>query len=139
MTPTATMPTRSAQAWASRLDATALSALLGKMRQWGTFDGDAPLEDICDALDDVPPRKDNLAVLAQRLHEHLIQLADIAAASPASHKGSSDNPLAGQHAIPRTGTAGRRQAGRRAPAPHGLDRQRAPRSTGRGKRLNEAT
>ncbi|MFD7505417.1 DUF6415 family natural product biosynthesis protein [Streptomyces sp. NPDC059850] len=63
---------------AKRLETAAVQAALTKIRAWNPYDGDAWLDDVADALDDVPPAEDAADELAQRLRGYLMQLVGIA-------------------------------------------------------------
>ncbi|CAM5236406.1 DUF6415 family natural product biosynthesis protein [Streptomyces griseomycini] len=80
--------------WTPPLDAQALTGVLEKVRQWTPFDGGALLDDIATALDDVAPSGAGLEGLAQRLHEHLTRLVDIAIATEAAHEDHEAGRLA---------------------------------------------
>ncbi|MHB9862004.1 DUF6415 family natural product biosynthesis protein [Streptomyces sp. YIM S03343] len=53
------------------------------------YDGDAVLDDVADALDEVPPAEDHVGELAQSLHEHLMRLVNIALAAEAQEDAAT--------------------------------------------------
>ncbi|MFF8196685.1 DUF6415 family natural product biosynthesis protein [Streptomyces bobili] len=57
--------------------------MLSKLRTWQAFDGDALLDDVATALDDVPPAEQDVEEVAQRLRGHLMRLVNIAIAAEA--------------------------------------------------------
>lgn len=69
--------------WSPPLDAAALIQVMKKIQTWEPLNGDALLDDVATALDDLPPREDEALELAQRLDGHLTRLTDIAVASRA--------------------------------------------------------
>ncbi|MER6789861.1 DUF6415 family natural product biosynthesis protein [Streptomyces sp. NPDC000658] len=69
--------------WAPANEET-LTTLLAAVRQWRPFDGDALLDDVGAALDDVMPGEDDVEDIAERLRGHLMQLVDIALAGEAN-------------------------------------------------------
>lgn len=71
--------------WSPPLDAAALTRVLAKIQTWEPLDGDALLDDVATALDDLPPGECEARELEQRLDGHLARLTDIAIASRADH------------------------------------------------------
>lgn len=71
--------------WRPPLDAAALTEMLAKIENWEPLDGDALLDDVATALDDLPPGESEALELARRLDGHLARLTDIAFASRADH------------------------------------------------------
>lgn len=72
--------------WRPPLDSEALNELLGNLQTWQPLDGDALLEDVADALDDLLPCVEGTAELTQRLHGHLTRLTEIAVAAGADQR-----------------------------------------------------
>lgn len=73
----------SAGRWGRPLDVETLGAVLTKLRSWQPLDGDALLDDVADALDDLPPGQAAMGRLVQRLRGHLTRLTEIAVAAKA--------------------------------------------------------
>ncbi|WP_233646830.1 DUF6415 family natural product biosynthesis protein [Streptomyces sp. BSE6.1] len=90
MTGTATVRRpRPVPRWNPPLDADDLAAVLARLQGWRPYDGEALLDDVGDALDDVIPADDAVADIAARLDAHLVQLVDIAVASEAADKDAT--------------------------------------------------
>ncbi|MFI5814876.1 DUF6415 family natural product biosynthesis protein [Streptomyces sp. NPDC051643] len=70
-------------AWAPPLGRAALAELLEAVQRWEPYDGDALLDDVAAALDDVAPPAADVEGLAVRLDRHLVQLVNIAAVAEA--------------------------------------------------------
>ncbi|MEU9523279.1 DUF6415 family natural product biosynthesis protein [Streptomyces sp. NPDC048224] len=84
---------RPATGWTPPLDTDGLATVLARLQDWRPFDGEALLDDVGDALDDVAPDTGTAAVLVGRLHAHLMQLVAIAVASEAADQ---DAPVRAQ-------------------------------------------
>lgn len=76
----------SAVRWRPPLDTEALGELLTKLRSWQPLDDDALLDDVADALDDIPPDEAGTAELVQRLGGHITRLTEIAVAASADQR-----------------------------------------------------
>ncbi|MFE0865957.1 DUF6415 family natural product biosynthesis protein [Streptomyces rochei] len=72
--------------WTPPLESSELAGVLARLQQWTPFDGDAVLEDVGVALDDVAPREEEVEACAARLDGHLAKLVDIAVASGAGQE-----------------------------------------------------
>ncbi|MGW0628505.1 DUF6415 family natural product biosynthesis protein [Streptomyces sp. NPDC002758] len=81
--------TRPVQRWTPPLDAEGLAAVLAKFREWEAFDGEALLDDVAVALDDVVPAEELVDELAQRLRGHLMRLVSIAVAAEAEEDAAT--------------------------------------------------
>ncbi|MFF8638951.1 DUF6415 family natural product biosynthesis protein [Streptomyces pilosus] len=68
--------------WTPSLSTGEISIVLDRLRGWAAFDGEVLLDDVADALDDVPPQ--DTEEIAQRLRGHLARLATIAVATEAA-------------------------------------------------------
>ncbi|MEU9779152.1 DUF6415 family natural product biosynthesis protein [Streptomyces sp. NPDC047968] len=66
--------------WEPPLDAETLAGALDRLRSWTPLDGDALLDDVATALDDVPPDEAEAGRITGRLQDQLTQLLNIAAA-----------------------------------------------------------
>ncbi|CAM5515909.1 hypothetical protein STENM223S_03192 [Streptomyces tendae] len=77
---------RPATRWTPPLDANSLITVLARLQGWRPFDGEALLDAVGDALDDVAPDTGTAAALVGRLRAHLVQLVDIAVASEAAEQ-----------------------------------------------------
>ncbi|MEV0982129.1 DUF6415 family natural product biosynthesis protein [Streptomyces sp. NPDC049915] len=64
----------------------ALEQTLAKLRAWTPYDGDVWLDDVADALDDVPPAEEDIEELAQRLRGYLMQFVSIAVSREAEQR-----------------------------------------------------
>ncbi|MFF8399833.1 DUF6415 family natural product biosynthesis protein [Streptomyces sp. NPDC016172] len=71
----------------------AVEEALAKIRAWNPYDGDAWLDDVADALDDVPPAEDKVDDLALCLRGHLMQLVSIAISREADKRDERVTPL----------------------------------------------
>ncbi|GGV57899.1 hypothetical protein GCM10010294_04990 [Streptomyces griseoloalbus] len=60
-----------------------LATVLNRLRGWTAFDGDALLDDVALALDDVAPAEEVTQEIAQRFLGHLMRLVNIAIAAEA--------------------------------------------------------
>lgn len=69
--------------WTPPLSRGELATVLDRLRGWTVFDGDAVLDDVASALDDVPPAEEDTEELAERLRGHLARLVNIALAAEA--------------------------------------------------------
>jgi hypothetical protein len=69
--------------WSPPLEGEVLGELLTKLRNWQPLDGEALLDDVAAALDDIHPDEAGTAELVQRLCGHLARLTDIAVAAKA--------------------------------------------------------
>lgn len=67
--------------WEPPLDADSLAGVLDRLRSWTPLDGNALLDDVATALDDVPPAEAEAVRLTARLQGQLAQLLDIAVAA----------------------------------------------------------
>ncbi|MFJ6636733.1 DUF6415 family natural product biosynthesis protein [Streptomyces sp. NPDC091376] len=75
-----------AGAWTPPLDAEGLAHVIACLRGWQAFDGEALLDDVADALDDVVPAEADVDDLAERLRGHLMRLVNIAVANEAEQR-----------------------------------------------------
>ncbi|MGW0332262.1 DUF6415 family natural product biosynthesis protein [Streptomyces sp. NPDC003011] len=80
---TTVSPDRVVAVWQPPMDGDALGTVLEKLRAWQPFDGDAWLDDVADALDEVAPSEDATDELVQRLRRYLMQLVSIAISAKA--------------------------------------------------------
>ncbi|MEV3853055.1 DUF6415 family natural product biosynthesis protein [Streptomyces sp. NPDC050095] len=81
-----TRPRPAPERWSPPHDADQLRAFADRLRVWQPVDVDALLDDVADALDDVPPAAMYLPDLIRRLHAGLDQLMNIAVANEAGAK-----------------------------------------------------
>ncbi|PCG85477.1 hypothetical protein CIB93_14075 [Streptomyces sp. WZ.A104] len=72
--------------WEPPLDADSLAGVLDRLRSWTPLDGDALLDDVATALDDVPPAEAEAVRLTARLQGQLAQLLDIAVAAESGRR-----------------------------------------------------
>ncbi|MFF8574007.1 DUF6415 family natural product biosynthesis protein [Streptomyces sp. NPDC015408] len=82
-------PPRPTAVWRPPLDADGLATVLARLQVWQPYDGEALLDDVGDALDDVVPADGAVADIVARLDAHLVQLVDIAVASEAVDKDAT--------------------------------------------------
>ncbi|WP_193511113.1 DUF6415 family natural product biosynthesis protein [Streptomyces griseoloalbus] len=73
----------SAPQWTPPLSGGELATVLNRLRGWTAFDGDALLDDVALALDDVAPAEEVTQEIAQRFLGHLMRLVNIAIAAEA--------------------------------------------------------
>ncbi|MFF4543646.1 DUF6415 family natural product biosynthesis protein [Streptomyces sp. NPDC001406] len=81
-----TRPRPAPEPWTPPHDADVLAAFAGRLKVWKPLDVEALLDDVADALDDLPPTAMDVPDLLQRLQAHLGQLATISIANEASEK-----------------------------------------------------
>ncbi|WP_367435264.1 DUF6415 family natural product biosynthesis protein [Streptomyces celluloflavus] len=77
---------RPSETWKPPLDAEALTRVLDHLLGWTPLDSEALLDDVADAQDDLPPGREEMPDLVQRLNAHLKRLEDIAITSEASQR-----------------------------------------------------
>jgi septation ring formation regulator EzrA len=80
---------RPVPAWTPPLDSAALARLLEQFHAWQAYDGNALLDDVADALDDVMPADEHIGELTQRLRGHLMRLVNIALAAEAGEDAAT--------------------------------------------------
>uniref|UniRef100_A0AAU1I9P0 DUF6415 family natural product biosynthesis protein n=1 Tax=Streptomyces sp. NBC_00180 TaxID=2903632 RepID=A0AAU1I9P0_9ACTN len=108
------------------LDREALTLLLGKVRTWQAFDGEALLDDVAAVLDDVIPAEEHVDELTERLLGHLMRLVTIAVAAEEEQRDAATARLKDQaRTLSCEKVPGGPLQGRGAPAPNRLDHQRA--------------
>ncbi|GAU70594.1 hypothetical protein SSP35_20_00900 [Streptomyces sp. NBRC 110611] len=81
-----TRPSRDLEPWKPPHSAGELIGILGRLRGWTPFDVGSLLDDVAEALDDLPPTAMDMPTLLRRLHAHLSQLATISIANEANEK-----------------------------------------------------
>ncbi|WP_406471986.1 DUF6415 family natural product biosynthesis protein (plasmid) [Streptomyces hirsutus] len=81
--------TRPVPRWTPPLSGDELATVLDKIRTWQAFDGDALLNDVAAALDDVPPAEEDVEEIAQQLRSHLMRLVTIAIAAEAEQDATA--------------------------------------------------
>ncbi|MGW9030523.1 DUF6415 family natural product biosynthesis protein [Streptomyces sp. NPDC055722] len=74
---------RPGSTWPPPLDSEVLASLLTKIHKWEAHDGEALLDDVGAALDEVIPGGEYVEDLARRLRGHLQRLVHIAVATEA--------------------------------------------------------
>ncbi|GAB2788236.1 hypothetical protein GCM10027073_20590 [Streptomyces chlorus] len=84
---------RPVEQWKPPLPHDQLTTVLDKLRAWRPFDGDALLDDVAAALDDVVPTEEDVAEIAERLRGHLMQLVDIALAAEEDQRDTTSAQL----------------------------------------------
>ncbi|GAB2451592.1 DUF6415 family natural product biosynthesis protein [Streptomyces incanus] len=84
---------RPVEPWKPPLPRDQLTTVLDKLRAWRPFDGDALLDDVAAALDDVVPTEEDVAEIAERLRGHLMQLVDIALAAEEDQRDTTSAQL----------------------------------------------
>ncbi|WP_222851815.1 DUF6415 family natural product biosynthesis protein [Phytoactinopolyspora mesophila] len=104
--------------WEPPADAELLGELLSKLRSWQPLDGEAVLDDIAAALDDMTPDEAEIAELVQRLCGHLARLTAIAVAAKADQRDAPTAALVQRGRVLRSVDV----AGDRAVATHHLRR-----------------
>ncbi|NDL61128.1 hypothetical protein F7O44_29080 [Phytoactinopolyspora sp. XMNu-373] len=92
--------------------------MLSKLRSWQPLDGEAVLDDIAAALDDMTPDEAEIAELVQRLCGHLARLTAIAVAAKADQRDAPTAALVQRGRVLRSVDV----AGDRAVATHHLRR-----------------
>lgn len=85
--------TRPAKPWTPPLEREALATVLVKIREWQVFDGDALLDDVAVALDEVTPAEEYVEDIARRLRGHLMRLVSIAVATEAEQRDEETTRL----------------------------------------------
>ncbi|MFI1201642.1 DUF6415 family natural product biosynthesis protein [Streptomyces sp. NPDC020883] len=81
-----THPSPGPEPWTPPHGAAELTGILSRLRGWRPFNVGALLDDVADALDDLPPTAMDMPDLLQRLHAHFGQLSTISIANKASEK-----------------------------------------------------
>ncbi|MER6113206.1 DUF6415 family natural product biosynthesis protein [Streptomyces hirsutus] len=79
--------------WVPPLPYDELETLRNKIRAWRPFDGEALLDDVAVALDDVLPAEEDIEEIAQRLRGHLTQLVTIALAAEEDQRDATSAQL----------------------------------------------
>ncbi|MEV6590961.1 DUF6415 family natural product biosynthesis protein [Streptomyces acidicola] len=72
--------------WTPPLEREALATVLVKIREWQVFDGEALLDDVAVALDEVTQAEEDVEDIAWRLRGHLTRLVNIAVAAEAERR-----------------------------------------------------
>ncbi|MFD0229293.1 DUF6415 family natural product biosynthesis protein [Streptomyces hirsutus] len=84
---------RPVEPWVPPLPYDELETLRNKIRAWRPFDGEALLDDVAVALDDVLPAEEDIEEIAQRLRGHLTQLVTIALAAEEDQRDATSAQL----------------------------------------------